>query len=82
MKVNRTRGLLGGLLAGALVGTAIGLLLAPKPGRTTREVVGARAGKLQHRAGEYVGQLRTRFQRDQEGNPVGASVNHREPDES
>ena len=82
MKANRTRGMLSGLVIGTLVGTAIGLLLAPKPGRETREVVGNEAEKLQHRAGGYVDNLRARFQRDQEGEPASVGSNHFGPEES
>ena len=36
-----------GLIAGAVVGIVAGLLLAPKPGKETRHIVGTRAGELQ-----------------------------------
>jgi gas vesicle protein len=56
-----------GLIAGALIGAIAGLLFAPKPGRDTREMVGARAGELRHRAdewrdraGDYIGNLKVR----------------------
>jgi len=42
-----------GLLAGALVGTAIGMLMAPKPGTESRQIV-------RERAGEYLGTARER----------------------
>ena len=42
-----------GLLAGALVGTAIGMLMAPKTGNESRQIV-------RERAGEYLGTARER----------------------
>ena len=56
-----------GLVAGTLIGAAIGLLLAPKPGDETRKVVKERADDFKQKAEEYVGTLRERFHRDQEG---------------
>ncbi len=59
--------LITGFIAGALVGVAAALLLAPKSGRETREMVAARAAELRQRAddlrqraGSYVGNLRNR----------------------
>ncbi len=55
-----------GLLAGALIGTAIGMLMAPKPGSETRQIVRERAGEYldtaRERAGGYVGTARERVQ--------------------
>ena len=49
-----------GLTIGAVIGTAAGLLLAPKPGRESRKVVGQRATVIRQKAGGYVGKLRRR----------------------
>lgn len=61
-----------GLLAGALIGTAIGMLMAPKPGSETRQIVRERAGEYletaRERAGGYVGAARERA-----GGYVGAA---------
>ena len=54
--MERSNKLATGLIAGAVVGTVAGLLLAPKPGRETREMIAARAG-------EYAGVLRRRVGR-------------------
>ena len=65
------------LLAGALAGTAVGLMLAPKSGKETREVVGSKAGELQQRAGDYVDLLRAKFKKDEEAETVSVpSDNH------
>ncbi len=55
--------LITGLLAGAIVGAAAGILFAPKPGRETRQVVGAKAVDLRDRAGGYIGNIRERIRR-------------------
>ncbi len=47
-----------GLAAGALVGAAVGLMFAPKPGKETRQIVGARVSEVGHKAVEYAGDLR------------------------
>jgi len=44
-----------GLVAGAAAGTAVGLLLAPKPSKESRHIVGARAGEISHQAGRRRG---------------------------
>lgn len=54
-----------GLVAGTLVGAAIGLLLAPKPGKVTRQVVVEKADDWKHRAEEYFAALREKVQQDE-----------------
>ncbi|HZA21510.1 MAG TPA: YtxH domain-containing protein [Dehalococcoidia bacterium] len=49
--------LLGGLIAGAIAGTVAALLLAPKAGRETRDLI-------KEKGGEYIGTLRERIRRD------------------
>lgn len=53
-----------GMVFGAMVGAAIGLMLAPKPGSETRQLVRDRAGEYldvaRERAGEYAGPVRER----------------------
>lgn len=56
--------LLTGLLAGAVVGAIAGLILAPKPGKDTRELVGARTSLIRNKAENYVENLRERFKRE------------------
>ncbi len=53
-----------GMVFGAVMGAAIGLLLAPKPGSETRQLVRDRAGEYlevaRERAGDYAGPVRER----------------------
>ena len=53
-----------GMVLGAVLGAAIGILLAPKPGTETRELVRNRAGEyfeiVRDRAGEYATPVRDR----------------------
>ena len=56
MMRNKTGRFVTGLIVGSLTGAAVGLLLAPRSGRETREVV-------RHKTGHYVGTLRERFGR-------------------
>ena len=60
-----------GLIAGAAVGTVAGLLLAPKPGKESRDIVVARAGGMRQKAGGYVEAIRSR-KRNKENHPVMA----------
>jgi gas vesicle protein len=59
-----------GVIAGALVGTVLGLMVAPKPGKETRQIVASRAGEWRIKAGDYVGTLRQKIQRDAQANGV------------
>ncbi len=58
-----------GLLTGAAVGAAAGILMAPKVGKETRQIVGERATQAKQKAGDYVGALRQRIKK--EGDPQG-----------
>ncbi len=60
MKSNISGRLITGLVLGAVAGAAGGLLVAPKTGKETREIV-------RHKAGDYAGTLRERFGRDGTG---------------
>ncbi len=62
-----------GLTAGALIGAAAGLLMAPKTGKESRQVVGQRATVIRQKAGGYVGKLRRRGTPKVEG--IETSVN-------
>ena len=50
-----------GIIFGALAGAVAGLLLAPKPGRETRQIVAIRAVDLRQKAGDAVGTLRQKI---------------------
>ena len=56
-----------GLIAGVVVGAVAGLLLAPKPGQETRQIVAARAGEVRGKAGQYATSVRRRLRRGQTG---------------
>ncbi len=61
MMRNTTGRFVTGLLVGSLTGATVGLLLAPRSGRETRDVV-------RHKTGHYVGTLRERFGRSSVAN--------------
>ena len=46
------------LATGAVLGVAAGILLAPKPGKETRQAVSTNATRLRHRASHYLSTLR------------------------
>lgn len=56
-----------GLIAGVVVGAVAGLLLAPKTGKETRQIVVARAGEVRGKAGQYATSVRERMRRGQSG---------------
>jgi gas vesicle protein len=55
-----------GFILGAAVEVIIGLLLAPKPGRETREIVGERMGQAREALQSRMGQVRERVRRARE----------------
>ena len=52
-----------GLVAGAVIGSIAGLLMAPKAGKETRQVVANRANELKSKAGGYAVTLREKMRR-------------------
>ncbi len=56
-----------GLIAGAVVGAVAGLLLAPKSGKETRQIVVKRAGEVRGKAGQFATSVRERMRRGQSG---------------
>ena len=56
--MTHTQKVIAGFGTGVIIGTAAGLLLAPKTGKETRNIVAGRVGSLTHKAGHYFGQRR------------------------
>ena len=56
----------GGLIAGAVIGSVAGLLMAPKPGKETRQAVAYRANELKSKAGGYAVTIREKMRRGEE----------------
>ena len=50
-----------GLVAGAAAGAVAGLILAPKTGKETRQIVAARAHQVLQKAREYLGSVLQRI---------------------
>ena len=61
--MTRSNKLITGLVAGALVGAVAGILFAPKPGKESREIVGAKAGEIRSKTGEHIGTVRERIKK-------------------
>ncbi|PKB64804.1 MAG: hypothetical protein BZY80_01655 [SAR202 cluster bacterium Io17-Chloro-G2] len=55
-----------GIIAGALAGTALGLLVAPKTGKETRELVASRGSAIKNKAGDYFTIIRNRMKKGDE----------------
>ena len=49
----KSNSLIAGVLTGALVGTAAGILLAPKTGKESRQIVKSKATDFKVKAGDY-----------------------------
>ncbi len=62
--------LITGLVAGALVGAAAGILFAPKPGRESRGIVGAKAGEIRNKTGEVIGTVREKIKKSRSTDAV------------
>ena len=61
-----TRKIVAGIVAGALVGTALGLLVAPKTGRETRQIVGMRTSDIKSKANDYFTVIRSKMKSGEE----------------
>ena len=62
-----------GLIAGALGGAAAALLLAPKQGRETREIIIDRANQVRGRTADQIASIRERSRRGAGGEVVDAA---------
>ena len=69
--------LFSGIIFGALAGAVAGLLLAPKRGKETRQIVAIRAVDLREKAGNAVGTLRQRIRKG-ELDPAAADGHNNE----
>ena len=49
-----------GLIVGAAIGAVACLLLAPKPGKESRQIVAFQAGEIRHKAAGYLDAARSR----------------------
>ncbi len=68
--MTRSNKLITGLVAGALVGAAAGILFAPKPGRESRGIVGAKAGEFRAKTGGYIGTVKEKIRRNRSADTV------------
>ncbi len=55
-----------GIIVGALVGTALGLLVAPKTGKETRQIVATKGSAIKSKAGGYFTVIRNRMKKNVE----------------
>ena len=67
----KSNSLIAGVLTGALVGTAAGILLAPKTGKESRQIVKSKATDFKVKAGDYrikaedyLGTVKEKFQKN------------------
>lgn len=65
---------LAGLVAGVVAGGVAAMLLAPKPGRETRRVVGGRTSAAARRAGHYIGAVKSRIRKNRSDVPVSSDT--------
>ena len=62
--------LITGLVAGALVGAAAGILLAPKTGKESQSIVGAKAGEIRSKTSAYIGTVKEKIRRGRNADTV------------
>ncbi|MCH7714304.1 MAG: YtxH domain-containing protein [Chloroflexi bacterium] len=67
-----------GIIAGALVGTALGLLVAPKTGRETRQLVATRGVAIKSKAGDYFTIIRNRMKKGDEVESLNGASHQQE----
>ena len=63
---------LAGLVAGVVAGGVAAMLLAPKPGKDTRRVVGKGTAAAARRAGHYIGSVKNRIRKNRSDVPVSS----------
>ena len=63
---------LAGVVAGVVVGGVVAMLLAPKPGKDTRRVVGGYTSAAARRAGHYIGAVKGRIRKNRGDVPVSS----------
>ena len=63
-----------GLIAGAVGGAAAALLLTPKEGRETREIILDRANQVRGRAANQISSIRERVRRGSGGEVIDAAA--------
>ncbi len=68
--MTRSNKLITGLVAGALVGAAAGILFAPKPGRESRGIVGAKAERIRTKTGTYIGTVKQKIRKSRSTDSV------------
>lgn len=67
-----------GIIAGALVGTALGLLVAPKTGKETRQFVAMRGSAIKTKAGDYFTVIRNRMKKGDEVESLNGATHQEE----
>ena len=67
-----------GIIAGALVGTALGLLVAPKTGKETRQLVAMRGSAIKTKAGDYFTVIRNRMKKGDEVESLNGAAHQEE----
>ena len=55
-----------GIIVGALVGTVLGLLVAPKTGKETRQIVATKGSAIKSKAGDYFTVIRNKMKKNVE----------------
>ena len=61
---------LAGLIAGVAAGGVVAVLLAPKPGKDTRRVVGGRTSAAARRTAHYIGTVKNRIRKNRSDVPA------------
>ena len=61
---------LAGLIAGVVAGGVVAVLLAPKPGKDTRRVVGGRTSAAARRTAHYIGTVKNRIRKNRSDVPA------------
>ena len=70
--------ILTGIIAGALVGAALGLLVAPKTGKETRQIVAMRGSAIKTKAGDYFTIIRNKMKKGDEVESLNGATHQEE----
>ena len=80
MKMTKTEKFMAGLIAGVVAGGVAAMLIAPKPGKDTRKIVGGGTNAAARQAAHYIGAVRNRVRKSPSDVPASSPPENATPE--